>query len=72
MPWVKIPPERLADLPLFGIDLISDQGDKLWYRGPNGRMLVEKKAPRVWFDDIGDAHQCGATAILIVDCGNKN
>ena len=65
MPWVQIPAERLADLSLFGIDLVADDGKFAWYRGPNGRMRIEKAAPRVFFEDTADAHQCGATAILI-------
>lgn len=65
MPWAKIPPSRLVDLPLFGIDLISEQTVYSWYRGERGRMRVEKSDPRVWFEDESDAHQCGATAILI-------
>jgi hypothetical protein len=64
MPWVKIPSDQLPHLGLFGIDLIEDQGDGAWYRGSRGRMYVEKADPRVFVDDIADAIQLGATAIL--------
>jgi len=66
MPWVRIPPESLAHLVLFEIDLIKDEGDFVWYRGARGRMRVEKANPRVFVEDIGDAIQLGATAILPV------
>ncbi len=65
MPWVKIPPERLQDLPLFGIDLVADDDNWAWYRGSSGRMRVEKSDPKVWFEDLSDAHQCGARGIMI-------
>jgi hypothetical protein len=65
MPWVEIPSERLEDLPLFGIDHLVDDGDFAWYRGARGRMRVYKARPRVFFEDLVDAHQCGATSILI-------
>lgn len=64
MPWVKIPPDKLPHLPLFGIDLIVDQGSHAWYRGERGRMYVEKADPRVFVEDVADAMQLGATAIL--------
>lgn len=66
MPWVRIPPNRLEHLPLFGIDLIGDDGAFAWYSSPMGRMRVEKSDPRVWVDDEDDAIQLGATAVL---CG---
>jgi hypothetical protein len=66
MPWVTIPPDQLPNLPLFGIDLIKDDGLFAWYRGERGRMRVEKADPRVFVDDITDAIQLKATAIL---CG---
>lgn len=71
MPWVKIPPERLSNLPLFGIDMIKDEGDFAWYRGSAGRMRVEKADPRVYVEDITDAIQLGATAVLVTG-GSEN
>ncbi|HVA13503.1 MAG TPA: hypothetical protein VNF99_09655 [Stellaceae bacterium] len=65
MPWVRIPPERLESLPLFGIDLVKDEGEFAWFRGSAGRMRVEKADPRVFVEDIADAIQIGATAILV-------
>lgn len=64
MPWAKIPPENLSFMPLFGYDLVQDDGDRAWYNGPRGRMSVEKAAPHFWFEDVGEAQQAGATAIL--------
>jgi len=61
MPWVKIPTDRLPHLPLFGIDLIADDGAFAWYRGAIGRMRVEKADPNVFVEDISDAIQLGAT-----------
>jgi hypothetical protein len=72
MPWVQIPANRLADLPLFGIDLVADDGQFAWYRGSRGRMRIEKSDPRVFFDEAADAHQCGATSILIANSGPKS
>jgi hypothetical protein len=71
MPWARIPPERLADLPLFGIDLIVDDGDFAWYRGAGGRLRIEKAAPKVFFEEVSDAHQCGATSIIIAGANPK-
>jgi hypothetical protein len=65
MPWVKIPPDRLSHLSLFGIDFIKDDGEFAWYRGERGRMRVEKTDPRIWVEDINDAIQLGATAIFL-------
>jgi hypothetical protein len=65
MPYARIPPERLPDLPLFGIDFLLDDGQFAWYRGEKGRIRVEKASPIVFFEEAGDAHQCGATAIII-------
>ena len=64
MPWARIPPDKLIHLPLFGIDVIQDDGDFVWMKGARGRMHVRKAAPRIWFEDITDAHQAGATAIM--------
>lgn len=63
MPWARIPPDRLIHLPLFGIDVIADDGDFLWLRGPSGRMRVNKLMPRIFFETVEDAMQAGATAI---------
>lgn len=65
MPWVKIPASNLPLLPMFGIDHLEDDGDFAWYRGANGRMRIEKSNPCVFFEDVTDAHQCGATAVLV-------
>lgn len=65
MPWARIPPDKLIHLPLFGIDVIHDDGDFVWMRGPSGRMRVDKRAPRIWFESIADAHQAGALGIRI-------
>lgn len=65
MPWARIPPDKLIDLPLFGIDVIMDDGDFVWMRGSRGRMHVDKRNPRIWFEDVAEAHQAGAAAILI-------
>ena len=65
MPWAKIPPENLEHMPLFGYDLVKDDGDFAWYRGPEGRIRIEKDAPKFWFEDAGEAHQAGATGILV-------
>lgn len=65
MPWARIPADKLINLPLFGIDVIADDGDFVWMRGPSGRMRVNKKLPRVWFESVEDAHQAGAVGIRI-------
>lgn len=65
MPWARIPADKLKHLPLFGIDVIQDDGDFVWMRGPSGRMRVNKKLPRVYFESISDAHQAGAVGIRI-------
>lgn len=65
MVWARIPPDKLANLPLFGIDTLQEDGDFVWMKGPSGRICVDKRAPRIWFEDVGDAHQAGATAIKI-------
>lgn len=65
MPWVRIPVENLEHLPLFGWDLVRDEGSTAWYSGTRGRMRVDKSDPRVWVDDETEAIQLGATAILV-------
>jgi hypothetical protein len=65
MPWARIPSDKLANLPLFGIDVIAEDGDYLWLRGPSGRMRVNKMLPRVFFETIEDAYQAGAVGIRI-------
>lgn len=71
MPWARIPPDKLINLPLFGIDVIADDGDFVWMRGPSGRMRVRKAMPRVWFETVEDAHQAGAVAIRITSPEDK-
>jgi hypothetical protein len=65
MPWVKIPPDQVPHLPLFGIDLIKDEGQFAWYRGERGRMRIDKTEPCVWVGDISDALQLKALDILV-------
>ena len=66
MPWARIPPDKLINLPLFGIDVVvPDDGDFFWVRGPKGRTRVNKKMPRIWFETVEDALQCGALGIRI-------
>jgi hypothetical protein len=65
MPWARIPPDKLINLPLFGIDVIADDGDFVWMSGPSGRMHVDKRSPRIFFEDVADAHQAGAVSIRI-------
>lgn len=65
MPWARIPPDKLINLPLFGIDVIQDDGDFVWMRGARGRMRIDKRNPRVWFESVSDAHQAGAASIRI-------
>lgn len=71
MPWARIPPDRLIHLPLFGIDVIADDGDFVWLRGPSGRMRVNKLMPRVYFETVEDAMQAGAAAIRIGSEGDS-
>lgn len=65
MPWARIPADKLINLPLFGIDVIQDDGDFVWMRGARGRMRVNKMLPRVFFETVEDAHQAGAVDIKI-------
>jgi hypothetical protein len=65
MPWVRIPKERLNDLPLFGYDLIKDEGEFVWYTGPKGRMRIEKNNPRVFLEDVSDAIILDAQEIMV-------
>lgn len=65
MPWVRIPPDRLEHLPLFGYDKIAEDDNFAWYHGPRGRMRVEKDDPRVFLVDDVDAMQLGALEILV-------
>jgi hypothetical protein len=66
MPWARIPPDKLINLPLFGIDVIHEEEDFVWMTGgpEGGRQRIRKVAPRIWFDDLSDAQQAGATAIM--------
>jgi hypothetical protein len=66
MPWVRIPPGRLKDVPLFGIDFIREDDDPAyaWYRGARGRMRVEKSTPFIFFEDVADAAQLEAIGII--------
>lgn len=68
MPWARIPPDRLFVLPLFGIDLVLEEPEFLWYDMPGkGKMRVRKSSPRIWFEEIADAHQAGAAGILLTE-----
>lgn len=71
MPWARIPADRLIHLPLFGIDVVQDDGEFLWMRGPSGRMHVCKKLPRIFFESVADAHQAGAVDIRIGSEGEE-
>ena len=66
MPWARLPPDRLFVLPLFGITLLKEEADFLWYDMPGkGRSSVQKSSPRIWFESTADAHQAGARGILL-------
>ena len=66
MPWARLPPDRLFVLPLFGINLLKEEADFLWYDMPGkGAMRVQKSSPRIWFDSTSDAHQAGARGVLL-------
>jgi hypothetical protein len=67
MPFISIPPENLAHLPLFGYNLLTDEGDFAWYDSPRGKMRVEKSNLRVWVEDDTTAIQLGAIAIMQVN-----
>lgn len=68
MVWARIPPNRLDSLPLFGIEVIGPDDERphlVWMEGPSGKMCVNTRSPRIWFESVSDAHQAGATAIQI-------
>lgn len=66
MPWARIPCDKLINLPMFGIEVEKQDEDFIWFRGPEEKLqVVCKKAPRVWFESVTDAHQAGAVAIMI-------
>ena len=71
MVWAKIPPEKLEHASLFGYDLI-EEGDKYnSYYNPQGKItFVEKAAPKLWFEDIGEAIQMGSEGIYSVSKSN--
>ena len=64
MPFFEIPPEKLEHLSLFGYDKIAEDENFAWYSSSKGRMRVDKKQPFVWLDDMGEAGQLGAIAIV--------
>ena len=64
MPWFKIPEESLAHLGLFNYDKVQDLGDAAWYRGPYGRLYVEKSNAWILLEDINDAIQLKAEAVI--------
>jgi hypothetical protein len=65
MPWCEIPTEKLEHIGLFGYDVIMEDGKFLWLHGPKGRLVVERARPRLWFEDVGEAVQAGAIAIIL-------
>jgi hypothetical protein len=66
MPWVKIPPERLQHVGLFGYEFIQDGADGwAWYEGPIGKTAIDRADPNIWLEDIGEAAQLGARGISI-------
>jgi len=67
MPWCRIPVEKLAHIRLFGYDVLIEDDQFMWVHGPLGRTCIDKFKPVVWFEDIADAAQAGATAILQPD-----
>lgn len=64
MPYCEVPIEALDRLTLFGFQVLEDDGDFMLVVGDKGRMIVDKSKPFLWFDDIEDAVQIGATAIV--------
>ena len=64
MPFVEIPPEMLQHLSLFGSDLLHDDDQYAWYSSSRGRMRVDKSKPIVWVDDVEDAMQLKAVAVM--------
>ena len=72
MPYARIPPDKLDQLPLFGIEFLREDGNMLWFQGP-GEMVqvISRLNPRVWFEDAGEAHQAGAMGILIASAKDR-
>ncbi|WP_031394108.1 hypothetical protein [Sphingomonas sp. STIS6.2] len=70
MPWVRLAPDRLFVLSLFNIELLHEEEHFLWYDMPGkGKMRVQKKSPRIWFESTADAHQAGGQGILLTGAG---
>jgi hypothetical protein len=67
MPWCQIPIEKLPNIKLFGYDILNEDDHFIWAHGPKGRTCIDKAKPVVWFEDVGDAAQAGASAILQPD-----
>lgn len=66
MPWAAIPPDRAKNIGMFGYNWVSDDGDDYaWYNGPFGLIRVYRPSPKFFFEDVTDAIQAGAEAILV-------
>lgn len=66
MPFCEIPKEKLEFISLFGFDIVGDNGDGfLAVKDSNNKLqIVDKEKPHLWFDDVTDAMQLGATALI--------
>lgn len=72
MPYARIPPDKLDQLPMFGIEFLREDGNILWFQGPGDVVqAVDRLNPRVWFEDAGEAHQAGAQGILIASAADR-
>lgn len=75
MPYCEIPPARLQHLGLFGFKVELETTDALVITCQKGdgdeTLLVDKKRPHLWFDDIADAVQMGAIAIITMPPDSK-
>ena len=65
MPSVKIPPDALTRLKIFGYQKVGEDAVHIFYESQDSYVVVRKDDPWIWFEDINDAIQLGAEAIIV-------
>ncbi len=64
MPYCEVPEENLAQLGLFGFLVLHETDTHIIVRDSRGESIVVKARPFLWFEEISEAHQMGARAIV--------
>lgn len=64
MAFYRVSADRLQYVSVFGYKILHEDDNLMLLENHSGSILVDKNNPTLWFDEIEDAMQFGAAAII--------